>query len=404
MSTPSKTTQLLSTSRKKKVVKKKVVKKKVTKKSSFMSHWKKVNEIQTRRPFDVPSDVWSKMGPLQRFNLSSGVISYDPDTGRTYRTDLRAKRGPQRPSNRNSNIRKKIVGKSSKTVIKKKSIRKKVTKKTRRVDWLKSIVNEKLVMTSGEGSFQFDDGSKYTGQLKNGVFHGIGIRVWEDGTIFNGDWKDGVIQGHGRIIYPSGVEYIGSWKDGVKSGRGTLFRKNGTMFTGDWEDGLVKKPLTSRWVFLDGEFVKITERPQGLPVVKKKPVKKKKKTTKKKVSSVKPQKRVGNSDWLISTLGLHQRFVDKLKVRGITTLIHLTLYSPLGLIKLCGLSAKIDLDQLDKVRKHLTKFGLRMKKSKLLEEKVDIGILSSSERRRLGGPDFTVQFDKSGVYIGRKKS
>ena len=107
---------------------------------------------------------------------------------------------------------------------------------------------------------------------------------------------------------------------------------------------------------------------------------------------------------MISTLGLHQRFVDKLKVRGITTLIHLTLYSPLGLIKLCGLSAKIDLDQLDKVRKHLTKFGLRMKKSKLLEEKVDIGILSSSERRRLGGPDFTVQFDKSGVYIGRKKS
>jgi hypothetical protein len=263
-------------------------------------------------------------------------------------------------------------------------------------------------MISGDGSFQFDDGSKYTGQLKDGVFHGIGIRVWEDGTIYSGDWKKGVIQGHGRIIYPSGVEYIGSWNKGVKSGRGTLFRKNGTMFTGDWEDGLVRKPLPSRWVYLDGEFVKITESNKlfdELEVVKTKTVKKKvvkKKTTKKKVPLLEFDKRVGTSHELISTLGLAKTFVHKLKVESILTLRDLTHYSPLELIQMCGLSPKIDVDQLDKLRKHLTRFGLRMKSSKTLEKVVDTRSLSSWERRRLGGSSLTVQFDKSGVYIGRK--
>ena len=363
------------------------------------------NEVTVRRPSNVPQTVWNRMGPLQRFNLVSGVLRYNPTTKKTSRTDLRSPSSTRKSFTKKKSVRKKVT-------------KKKVTKRTRRVDWLKSLTKESLVMISGDGSFRFDDGSKYTGQLKGGVFHGIGIRVWEDGTIYSGDWKKGVIQGHGRIIYPSGVEYIGSWKDGVKSGRGTLFRKNGTMFSGDWEDGLVRKPLTSRWVYLDGEFIKITELPG---VVKKRTIKKKtikKKTTKKKVVVEKDKivwddvvevSRVEPINELISTLGLAKTFVHKLKVKSILTLRDLTHYSPLQLIEMCGLSPKIDVDQLEKLGKHLKRFGLRMKSSKQQDpfELVDTRSLSSSERRRLSSPSgsgLTVQFDKSGVYIGRKKS
>jgi hypothetical protein len=336
---------------------KKVVKKKVS------------TEVTVRRPRGVPSDVWGKMGSLQRFNLSSGLLSYDPDTRKTYRTDLR--------------------GKVSKKVIKKKSVRKKITtKKTRRVDWLKSIAKEKLVMTSGEGSFHFDDGSKYTGQLKNGVFHGIGIRVWEDGTIYSGDWKKGVIQGHGRIIYPSGVEYIGSWKDGVKSGRGTFFRKNGTMFTGDWEDGLVKKPVAQKQKF-------ITE-----PKVSKKQVVKKK-------SSHGRDKNFKPGIERIEVLGINETykyFYNQLKRNYILTLRDLTHYTPLDVIEICKLPTK-GRKVLDEIQKELKKYGLRMKSSKG-ERYVDIRTLSLSERRRLRRPGLKkrVQLDKRGIYHSKRYS
>ena len=130
----------------------------------------------------------------------------------------------------------------------------------------------------------------------------------------------------------------------------------------------------------------ITKRPLKL---KKKPVKKK--TTKKVL--VGKDKRVGPSNELISTLGLSKGFVDKLKRKGINTLRDLTHYSPLEVIQMCGLSPRVDVNQLDKVREHLKKFGLRMKSSKNQEKVVDTRSLSSWERRRLEGPSFTVQFD-----------
>ena len=34
----------------------------------------------------------------------------------------------------------------------------------------------------GEGTIQFIDGGKYTGQLQNGFIHGKGTYVWQDGT------------------------------------------------------------------------------------------------------------------------------------------------------------------------------------------------------------------------------
>ena len=361
--------------------KKKVVRKKVSRSR---------DEVSVPRPNNIPQSVWSKSTPLQRFNLSSGVLHYDPTTKRISRTNLRVFSRSRSTFKSPDLLDKKVV---SKKPVRKKITKKKVTKKIRRVDWLKSLTEQSLVMTSGEGSFQFDDGSKYTGQLKDGVFHGTGIRVWEDGTIYTGDWKDGVIQGHGRIIYPSGVEYIGSWKDGIKSGRGTLFRKNGTMFSGDWEDGLVKKPLPPRVIH---QFT-ITE-PKVIKTVRKE----KRKTPYGRSTSSKGLK--GNES--ISSFGYPKSFVDQLIRKSIFTLRDLIHYSPFEVINMCGLSPTLGIGNLDKVRKELRKCGLRMRSNKG-EQVVDIRMLSLSERRKLRNQRTTkqrIKLEKRGIYLSKKYS
>ena len=41
------------------------------------------------------------------------------------------------------------------------------------------------------------DGSKYTGQFKNGKFHGIGKFEGKDGSKYEGEYKDGKMHGKG---------------------------------------------------------------------------------------------------------------------------------------------------------------------------------------------------------------
>ena len=135
--------------------------------------------LPTRRPSNVPVSVWSELGELTRYNVSIGLLTWNNTKKGFFTNELSSP----------STVRKKVTQKKG------------TKKKIRKVDWLKSLTTESLVMVSGNGSFEFSDGSKYSGQLKKGVFHGIGMRVWKDGTIYSGDWKNGVIQGHGRIAY-----------------------------------------------------------------------------------------------------------------------------------------------------------------------------------------------------------
>ena len=58
----------------------------------------------------------------------------------------------------------------------------------------------------------FNDGSKYTGTLYNGVPDGLGTCVWRDGNQYDGEWKNGVMHGFGTYIWTSGQRYDGEWK------------------------------------------------------------------------------------------------------------------------------------------------------------------------------------------------
>lgn len=68
----------------------------------------------------------------------------------------------------------------------------------------------------------FNDGSKYTGTLKNGVPDGLGSCTWVDGNQYDGEWRIGVMHGFGTYLWTSGQRYDGEWKVSWVAALGSL--------------------------------------------------------------------------------------------------------------------------------------------------------------------------------------
>ena len=127
-----------------------------------------VDEIpRTPRPSNVPKTVWSRMGLLQRYNLSNGLLIWDKKTKKCKRSRLSETTGAQIP--------RELEFVSSDVVVPKR-----LQKKKKKVANKKSSTHHRsidpLVMVSGSGSFRLSDKSTYVGEMKNGLLHGSGIR------------------------------------------------------------------------------------------------------------------------------------------------------------------------------------------------------------------------------------
>lgn len=70
----------------------------------------------------------------------------------------------------------------------------------------------------GSGTVTYDDGSTYSGQLKNGEPHGQGTMVYADGSTYVGKWKNGVTHGQGRFEDMDGTVMDGKFTDGQFEG------------------------------------------------------------------------------------------------------------------------------------------------------------------------------------------
>ena len=84
---------------------------------------------------------------------------------------------------------------------------------------------------------QYDEGSVYEGEFKNGLRHGQGKYTMPDGFIYEGTWLDDQIQGAGVARYPTGQIYEGQFKQGVPHGKGTMTFADGTIYDGSWLNG-----------------------------------------------------------------------------------------------------------------------------------------------------------------------
>ena len=54
-------------------------------------------------------------------------------------------------------------------------------------------------------TYALPDGSVYEGQLRDGVPHGYGKRVYTNGVIYEGGWKDDKYDWFGQYVSPDGT-------------------------------------------------------------------------------------------------------------------------------------------------------------------------------------------------------
>ena len=339
------------------------------------------------RPSNVPTTVWSKMAPLQKYNLSKGLLVYDKRTKKCKKSHL------------SISVKKIIVKKKEDPLweLTKKKTTKKKTTKNKNIS-LSIQFTKPLTMVLGDGLFKFSDGSVYIGKLKNGLFHGNGTRTWKDGSIYTGAWRNGERHGQGRMVHASGEEYIGQWKNDSKSGRGTMFHKNGSMYVGDWKDNLVENQYTkqseyeksleayklyksfqgNRLSAPTGTYEKIGKR-LGITRLEANRRVNKHKDTIQRESKITKKKTKKRSPITIDKLDLAPGITSTLKKYQIYTLRNLTEFSEHNLRSIPNIGSSA----VYKIKKSLKKYGLELKSR---DKVIDVRDLSLKERRQLKKP------------------
>lgn len=111
---------------------------------------------------------------------------------------------------------------------------------------------------NGKGTYLFADGSRYEGEWKDNLSHGMGRLYNENGRmILKGLWSEGVYLGKpgkgefktgvGTVELPNKVVYRGEFKDGKIAGKGSLTFENGDVYDGEVVNGLAHGKGTFTW-------------------------------------------------------------------------------------------------------------------------------------------------------------
>lgn len=94
----------------------------------------------------------------------------------------------------------------------------------------------------GKESIFENNGSKYTGQFKNGMKHGRGRWVKKQGVAktntYEGDYFMDKKHGYGVFNWASGNIYKGNYKDDERHGYGEMFWIDGSIYKGEWIKGI----------------------------------------------------------------------------------------------------------------------------------------------------------------------
>ncbi len=95
----------------------------------------------------------------------------------------------------------------------------------------------------GHGTYTFNEdkwkGDQYVGEFQNGRYNGLGTYSWNNGDIYTGDFKDDAPNGHGTYTWGrepwKGDRYVGEFKQWKKEGFGTYYWKNGDKYVGEFQ-------------------------------------------------------------------------------------------------------------------------------------------------------------------------
>ncbi len=80
------------------------------------------------------------------------------------------------------------------------------------------------------------DGSTYSGDMKDGYFHGKGVQTFPDGMVYRGEFKEGYWHGLGEITTEDGWQYTGEFEKGRLSGQG-IYEDEDSRYEGEFSNG-----------------------------------------------------------------------------------------------------------------------------------------------------------------------
>ena len=66
------------------------------------------------------------------------------------------------------------------------------------------------------------DGSTYSGDVRDGFFHGEGVQEYASGAVYRGQFREGYWHGQGELESPAGWRYEGEFREGLMAGQGVL--------------------------------------------------------------------------------------------------------------------------------------------------------------------------------------
>lgn len=98
----------------------------------------------------------------------------------------------------------------------------------------------------GVGQLKFQDGTCYTGQFENGLFHGSGVLFFTDGSRWvseNVTRKEPCLQSwvtNDTVLCFHTFRYEGEFAHGKFQGTGIFSRYDGMKFEGEFKDGRVE--------------------------------------------------------------------------------------------------------------------------------------------------------------------
>lgn len=99
--------------------------------------------------------------------------------------------------------------------------------------------SRRVVWTDCEGSYTYDDWSKYVGAFKDDKRHGQGTMTYPDGQSYHGGFVNDRREGAGVYTAANGVRWTGKFRNDKPNGRGVLTDRAGKpLKEGLWADGV----------------------------------------------------------------------------------------------------------------------------------------------------------------------
>ncbi len=84
----------------------------------------------------------------------------------------------------------------------------------------------------------------YSGDYKNGFYHGKGRLEFKDGSVYEGQFENNKMHGYGKIFFKDGSIYQGNFKNNLRDGTGIFKNTEGSQKRVVYQNGKFREVYT----------------------------------------------------------------------------------------------------------------------------------------------------------------